>query len=146
MFKLYSKGCEYAMRALVYAAQQDTESGTRFQIGDVCDKLDIPEYFTRKVFQALVQGGFLDAVRGPSGGYMLNRPAEEINLIEIIQAVDGSTTFDQCVMGLPQCDGKKPCPLHEVWTSAKTNLLDQLKQKTLRDIVEVAKAGQKKKR
>lgn len=135
MFKLYSKGCEYAMRALIFAAQRDDGQGSRFQIGEVCEKLDIPESFTRKIFQALVQGGFLQAMRGPGGGYQLNRPPSEIPLIEIIEAVDGADTFNHCVMGLPECNGKKPCPLHEVWSSTKNTLLEHLGKKTLQDVL-----------
>lgn len=137
MFRLYSKGCEYALRALLEAA---SEGGIgRFQAGEVCQRAGIPEPFTRKVFQALVQAGFLKAARGPGGGYELSASPDEISLLEIIQAVDGNGTFDQCIMGLPQCGCENPCPLHHVWAQVKERLLIDLGSKKLRDLLEIRK-------
>ena len=134
MFKLYSKGCEYALRALTYAASH-SEDG-RFQAKDVCEKTDIPESFTRKVLQSLVQGGFLQAVRGPGGGYELTRPASEITLLDVIEAVEGEDTFDHCVLGFPSCGSKRPCPLHETWSQAKRQLMAQLERRTLQELAD----------
>lgn len=134
MFKLYSKGCEYALRALTYAATQTEKK--RFQIKEVCKKTGIPESFTRKVFQALTQGGFLQAVRGPGGGYELTRSAADITLLDVIKAVEGDDTFDHCVLGFPVCDAKCPCPLHETWRRARGQLLAQLERRTLQDLAD----------
>jgi len=136
VFKLYSKGCEYAIRALTQVILDG--SPERFQIKEVCERAGISESFTRKVFQSLVQGGFLEAHRGPGGGYGLKRPPEEITILEVIRAVEGEDTFDHCVMGLPQCNPKKPCPLHHAWASAKEELLAQLSVRTLRDVAHTA--------
>jgi len=136
MFRLYSKGCEYAFRALIHVVEGGEPQ--RFVAAEVCEKADIPEPFTRKVFQALVQGGFLVAVRGPGGGYCLKKRADEITLLELIKAVDGEDTFDHCILGLPSCGGNQPCPLHEDWAAVKGRLLTQLESKTLADLVEVA--------
>lgn len=136
MFKLYSKGCEYALRALTCAAVLN-ENG-RFQAKDVCAEAGIPESFSRKTFQALAQAGFLKALRGPGGGYMLMRPMDKITLLDVIHAVEGDDTFDNCVLGLPMCGSKQPCPLHITWKSVKTELLTQLKQQTLQDLADLA--------
>lgn len=133
MFRLYSKGCEYAVRAL---AQLAPVHGGRFQAKTICEKAGIPESFTRKVFQALVQTNFFDAVRGPGGGYALTKDPSEISLLEIIHAVDGVETFDGCIMGLDECNSAEPCPLHSVWAEAKSDLLAQLGSKTLQDLLD----------
>lgn len=134
MFRLYSKGCEYAIRALVHAAPRT--KGERFKAKVICEKAGIPESFTRKVFRSLVHGGFLEALRGPGGGYALRDDPDCISLLEIIRAVDGAGTFEGCVMGLDECSAIKPCPLHYVWNSAKNEMLDQLESKTLLDLCE----------
>ncbi len=137
MFRLYSKGCEYAIRALVHAAP--TKKGERFKAKVICEQAGIPESFTRKVFRALVHGGFLEALRGPGGGYALLEDPDRISLLEIIQAVDGADTFEGCVMGLEVCKSLKPCPLHYAWNSAKNEMLDQLESKTLWDLCEAVR-------
>ncbi|MBP8130782.1 MAG: Rrf2 family transcriptional regulator [Candidatus Hydrogenedentes bacterium] len=132
MFRLYSKGCEYAIRALLCVVPKGEVR--RFQAAEICKRVGIPEPYTRKVFQALVRGGFLRASRGPGGGYELTRDPRSITLLEVIRAVDGDGTFDQCVMGLPQCGSDRPCPLHPVWSEAKEQLLEQLARQTLEDL------------
>lgn len=133
MFKLYSKGCQYALRALTFVvAESDKE---RFQAKDICEKAEIPESFTRKVFQALVQGGFLNAHRGPGGGYSLKRAPSEITLLEVIRAVEGEDTFDHCVLGFTECGSAQPCPLHEVWVASREMLVDHLSSTTLDQMV-----------
>jgi Rrf2 family protein len=143
MFNLYSKGCEYTFRALMHVVRGDGVE--RFQATDVCRKAGIPESFTRKIFQSLVQGGLLKAVRGPGGGYVLTEHPADISLLRIIRAVDGEDTFDRCIMGLPHCGGKRPCPLHEVWAEAKERLLERLEAKTLQDLLDTSDAISKRK-
>jgi Rrf2 family protein len=140
MFRLYSKGCEYAIRALTLLPSPD--EGVRFQTKEICERAGIPESFTRKVFQALVQAGFLEASRGPGGGYALCQPPSEISLLSIIKVVDGEDTFAGCVMGLPKCDSLKPCPLHATWALAKGRLLAQLEAKTLQDLINTVRSRQ----
>jgi Rrf2 family protein len=132
MFKLYSKGCQYALRALTFASA--AAPGTRFQARDLCEKAEIPEPITRKVFQALTQGGFLQAHRGPGGGYSLTRDPAEITLLEVIQAVEGKDTFDGCVLGFSECGQANPCPMHHIWVSTKKNLLENLSSTTLSEL------------
>mgnify|MGYP001329884661 CR=1 FL=1 len=135
MFKLYSRGCEYALRALMHIQR---ENGTeRFQAKEVCDRAGVPEAFTRKVFQSLVQAGVFDAARGPGGGYVLTKRSEEITLLEFIKAVDGEDSFDHCIMGLPECGGEHPCPLHPAWAATKDIMLRRLAETTLKDLIEL---------
>lgn len=139
MFRLYSKGCEYALRALICVAPE--EEKRRFQAAEVCRKVGIPEPYTRKVFQALTKGGFLRAVRGPGGGYELQREPADISLLEVICAVDGEETFDQCILGLPECGTRAPCPLHGVWEKEKKQLLKLLAAHTLQDLVQIKQSN-----
>jgi Rrf2 family transcriptional regulator, iron-sulfur cluster assembly transcription factor len=133
LFRLYSKGCEYTIRALVHVAS--TDGRERFQAKVICDAVGIPEPFTRKVLQSLVQGGFLEAARGPGGGYALTEDPSRVSLLAIILAVDGKDTFDRCILGLRTCGTDAPCPLHETWTLTKEHLLAQLESLTLGDLV-----------
>ena len=137
MFRLYSKGCEYAIRALAHVSQ--SPQNVRFQAKTICEKAGIPESFTRKVFQALVQADFLEAARGPGGGYALTKDPNVISLLEVIQAVDGEETFEGCIMGLEECNAEKPCPLHAVWTNAKGGLMNQLEARTLMDLIDTVR-------
>jgi len=135
MFRLYSKGCEYAIRALTHLAPKNGKQ--KFLAKDVCKKAGIPEFFTRKTFQALVKGGFLKATPGPGGGYQLMSAPKDISLLSIIKAVDGKESFDQCVLGLPKCDDTQPCSLHHTWLGVKGKLCSDLQAKTLQDLIDI---------
>lgn len=139
MFKLYSKSCQYALRALVYAAAPET--GGRVQAKDICEQAGVPESFTRKTLQSLVQTGFLAAQRGPGGGYTLSRPPQAISLMEVIKAIDGEDTFDYCVLGMAECSGEHPCPLHALWLKSKQPLMKNLCQTTLHDLMVATSRG-----
>lgn len=142
MFRLYSKGCEYAIRALVYAARKrDT---LNFTAKEVCRKARIPESFTRKVFQSLVKENYLQAVPGNSGGYRLSKDPSKVSILEIVKAVDGKDVFDHCIMGSStKCSNKRPCPMHSTWDNTKKHLLLQLESKQLQDLVEIFQSSAK---
>ncbi|MCA9393978.1 MAG: Rrf2 family transcriptional regulator [Candidatus Omnitrophica bacterium] len=139
MFRLYSKGCEYALRALTGIPLDRVED--KISAIDLCAAAGIPEPFTRKALQVLSQTGFLKAVPGPGGGYRLTRHPKEITLLEIVLAVDGKDTFDGCLMGLAQCNDRKPCPVHETWKGVKGQLLKKLERKTLYELMKVQQLG-----
>jgi Rrf2 family protein len=134
VFKLYSKGCEYAIRALVFVVTE--HDGERFQASTICEQVGVPEPYTRKILQALVHDGLLKAVRGPSGGYQLTREPDDISVLSVILAVDGQDSFDGCIMGLSKCGSEQPCPLHEVWAPAKEGLMERLKGVTLQHMID----------
>ena len=134
MFRLYSKACEYAIRAFLCLA--DKHEGINLTARDVCRKARIPEAYTRKVFQALVRGKYLGAVPGNGGGYRLLRKPNKVSIIEIIQAVDGKDTFERCIMGVSRCSCRRPCLLHSTWEASKKKLLEELAVRNLGDLVQ----------
>lgn len=127
---IYSKTCEYALRALSYLASK--ESRVLTMIPEVSRKTGVPAPYIAKIFQSLVRSGILESQRGPTGGFAFKRPPETISLFEIIETIDDvSPLVNQCVMGLDECSSANACPLHVVWSRAKSNVLDTLKCTTL---------------
>jgi Rrf2 family protein len=137
IFKLYSKGCEYTIRALVQALVGNNDGN--FSPSKICRKTKIPEPYTRKIFQALSKKGLLKATSGPGGGYSLIKHPKDISLLEIIKAVDGENIFNKCILGFAKCGGRNPCPIHKTWEIVKKTLIDQLSVKTLNDIIKIEK-------
>lgn len=133
MFTLYSKGCEYTLRALICGLEMTHGEG--FRVEDACREADVPESFTRKGFQRLVHQGVLKTVRGPGGGYRLKGNASDISILEIVKLVDGEETYERCVMGLSQCGDKEPCPIHEIWKTTKKKFVGELRQTSLEQMI-----------
>jgi len=117
---LLSKACEYGIRSVLYLT--DGPTGTYVPIRSISDALGIPYHFLAKVVQTLAQADVLTSSRGPNGGIALARPASQISLKEIVVALDGDDIFTECVLGLPGCGARKPCPLHEQWAPARDRI------------------------
>jgi Rrf2 family protein len=85
--KLLSISCGNALRALTHIAG---EAGNRpLASRHITAAGGIPDPFLRKVLRILVSAQVLRSGKGPNGGYSLARPASEITLLEVVEAVDG---------------------------------------------------------
>lgn len=113
-----------------------TRNGKIFSAKDICKRLGIPEFYTRKGLQVLSRLGILKSIKGPGGGYELAGSAGKLSVLRIIHAVDGKNTFSHCVMGLPRCNEKNPCAIHEIWAHSKKKLLNDLNAILLCDLVD----------
>lgn len=133
MFSLYSKACEYTLRALICGLEKTNGKG--FRVEDACREAEVPESFTRKGFQRLVHRGILKTVRGPGGGYWLKGNASDISILEIVKLLDGDESYERCVMGLSQCSDKAPCPIHEIWKKMRKKLIGELRQTSLEQMI-----------
>lgn len=133
MLHLYSKGCEYAIQALTTISRKECRDG--FSIRSVCEKAEIPEFFTRKVFQALVKNRVLTAKRGPGGGYRFNKNPEKVSILSIIHAIDGKQVFDRCVIKNVRCEDEEHCSLHPMWMRTRADLIKQLEKRTVAELI-----------
>ena len=140
MTVIFSKKCEYGLRAVLYlAARNDTDS---INSEEISSKLNIPKEFISKILQSLTESGLISSKKGKNGGFSLAKDPSKIRLIDIVSAIDGMDMFNNCVLGFPHCSPDHPCPLHEKWGALRTNAynmltdetLDKLKEKTLRKI------------
>ncbi len=134
MSLIFSRQCEYALQAVLYLALQSPEKMT--PIKDLAKQLDIPSPFLAKILQNLTRQGLLASLKGPTGGFALARPAKDITLFHIINAVDGDDFMNNCVLGFPDCSGKNPCSVHEKWAGLRDAIYEMLVGK---NIVQMAK-------
>lgn len=132
-----SRRADYSVRAMVDVAlaSRDDVILTR----EIAERQDIPLVFLTKIITRLVQADLLRAYRGAKGGIVLARPAEEINLREIVEAVEGPIALNRCVKVPSQCKRDGTCPMHEVWCQAQNDLLHRLDQTHLASLVQNVK-------
>lgn len=135
-----SKSSEYAIRTVLYIAIRNENH--YLPVHEIAEELQIPFHFLSKIIQTLSKYNIVSSVRGPKGGVTLARPAEQINLLEIIHAIDGPYAFNGCILGLPGCGKANPCPLHDQWATAKENVVSIFTNTT---IAELAKKVQEEK-
>ncbi len=126
---IYSKTCEYALRALAYLASR--KQGSYVVTSEISRKTEVPEPYIAKIFQGLEKTGLLQSRRGPAGGIVLIKPPDKISLYEVVQAVDDTAVFGDCIMGLNECSAARACPLHAVWSGTKYKMLAKLRETTV---------------
>ncbi len=129
---LLSRACEYGLRASFYLAAQKADG--YLPIRAIGETLGISVPFLTKVLQQLTQAGLLASSRGPSGGVVLARAAEQVTLHDVVVAIDGPELFTECVLGLPGCGSQLPCPLHANWTVERERLRALFSTTTLADV------------
>jgi Rrf2 family protein len=131
---LYSRPCEYALRALTHISSNLDMELIRAQ--EIAEAENLPAPFLAKLLQQLARAGVLISVKGPKGGFGLARPPEEISLMEVVSAVDGEDDFKRCAVGLSECNDEMPCPLHDTWKPFRLKILDYMLGKSLADLAD----------
>ena len=119
---------DYAIRALIHLANSDGFPVAASTIGEA---MDIPTGFLQQVLRELQQAGLVTSRPGPSGGYALARPAEEITVLAIVEALEGPLRTSECALRGGPCHWDDVCALHWVWSSARDALCDELAGATL---------------
>ncbi len=127
-----TRGGEYAIRAMTYLAR--FPQGHVVSLRDIGRAQDIPESFLAKILQSLVHSGLAVSQRGAHGGFAMARPAVEITLRDVVEAVDGPISLNQCVLWPEDCARSGGCELHMVWVRAQTRLMEVLDSVTLREL------------
>ncbi len=104
---------DYAVRAVLELALQPP--GVRLSCETIAQRNTIPLAFLTKICSRLATEGILFNQRGVKGGVQLARPAEEINLLQVVEAIDGPITFNRCNRTPSECVRSRTCPVHPVW-------------------------------
>ncbi|MBV6429743.1 MAG: HTH-type transcriptional regulator IscR [Haliscomenobacter sp.] len=105
-------------------------------IKEISEQLDISFHFLTKILQTLTQEGLLRSLRGPAGGVTLNQKTKDINVLEVILLFEGKSFFDTCILGLPGCGERKPCPMHDFWKQTQSSLQEKFRTTTLAELSE----------
>lgn len=113
---MLSKACEYAIKAMIFI-ESCSKTERKISLPEIAEAIGSPAAYTSKVLQQLRKNKFLNSTIGARGGFRIPKK-RSINLAEIIHAIDGDI-FNQCVLGLPTCSSKNPCPLHEKYREIK---------------------------
>jgi Rrf2 family protein len=127
---IFSKTCEYAIRAVFYIAHKSAD-GKRIGIKDVASGIDSPELYLAKILQDLSRKGLIKSIKGPHGGFYLEADSLARPLSDIVEAIDGPGLFTGCALGLKQCSEIQPCPLHDEFKSIRGQIKRLLNETTI---------------
>lgn len=137
-----SDGVEWGLHCAALVAL--VPSGMALPASRLAEYHGVPSAYLAKHLQSLSRAGILQAVPGPRGGYALARPATEITMLDVVEAIDGVESAFQCTeirrrgpTALPAREYRVPCSVHAVMDRADAAWRDELRAITLADLVQM---------
>lgn len=127
---IFSRTCEYAIRAMFYIAKR-SQQGHRAGIKEIAEHIDSPEHFLAKILQKLSKEGLVESAKGPNGGFYLDAANFNRPLADIVNAFEGDRIFIGCAMGLSYCSEENPCPLHNDFKKIRNRITCMLQETTI---------------
>ncbi len=131
-----SKRGEYALRGLIHIALH--QGGELVRLQDLARKENIPFKFLESILRDLTKLGLLRSKRGSGGGYVLNRPADQITLGQVIRLLDGPLAPIRCVSKTAyapcSCPDEGTCGLRSVMQDVRDLIAGVLDSTTLDDV------------
>ena len=137
---MFSKSCEYAIKAMIFVAQKSKEE-TRVGVKEIAKGTDSPEHFIAKIMQELGRKRLVQSIKGPNGGFYMTERDFKISISDIVKAMDGDKLYSDCVLGLKACSEKKPCPVHFEFKEIKKRLIHMIENNTIGDFNEKLDSG-----
>ena len=139
--RLSTRG-RYAVMAMVELASRGGAVCARGKVGrpvslaEIADAQLLSLAYLEQLFARLRRNGLVASVRGPGGGYRLGRPANDITLADITDAVEETIRATRCEDGGPGCVAGRRCLTHDLWAELAEQIRLFLANVTLADVVE----------
>jgi Rrf2 family iron-sulfur cluster assembly transcriptional regulator len=122
---------DYAVRAMLVLARDPDTQRTAAQLADLTA---IPVSFVPQVLGDLVRAGLVANRRGRAGGYRLARPAADVHLLAVVEAVEGDTRRRTCVLRGGPCRRDGACDAHDAFANAQEAMAGSLAAVSLADV------------
>lgn len=135
--KLINKQTDYALQALLNIAKSPDKIVSS---ADLYESLGLPRAILRKVLQILQKEGILDSTKGSGGGFKLATRPEKIFLLDLINIFEGKVSFVNCLFRKRLCAHRATCPIRKRIKAIELTVIEQLKNITLKQLLEDVKA------
>lgn len=123
-----TRQADYALRAMLYLAKM--EPGQRAATSQIAEEQHIPPSFLAKIISQLSIAGLIHTSRGARGGVSLARTPEEITILEVVEAIDGPISLNECTHSATSCAFGETCPLRPLWCETQADLVQRLRSTT----------------
>ncbi len=138
---MLSNSSKYAIKAVLFLAVNSNEN-KKVMIKDISKPINVPQAYIAKLLQELSKQKIISSTRGPNGGFYLSDNNRKQSIMSIIDVIDGEEKLSFCMLSLKECDNEKPCPLHKIAYTYRSELLNRLNEKTIEDLAIEIKSGE----
>ena len=123
---------DYGVRAILHLS--GLPFGDIVQTKEIAASEDIPAKYLPSIIRTLARAGLIRTMRGNQGGVTLARPPEEINLLEVIEAIEGPIILVPCMRGPNSCEHEDDCRFLPVCRIIQSQMTGQLEGTTFADM------------
>ncbi len=123
---------DYGIRSVLYLARQPFKKISF--VHEISEEYKIPQSFLAKILQKLVKAKIVRSYRGVKGGFSLAKPAKDITMLDVLQAIEGKLYLNICIMDKKKCSFSKHCPVSGVWVDAQSKVSEVLKKKNFEEL------------
>ncbi len=132
---MLSNASKYAIRTVLFLAKNSSPK-KKFGSKEIAESLDIPQQFIAKILQKLAKAKIISSAKGPGGGFYTTKNNLKRNILDILKVFEKNDIFSECFLGLPVCDDKNPCPVHDIVSVFKNALLERFEDKDIKTIAD----------
>jgi Rrf2 family protein len=142
---MFSTRAEYGVRVMVELARHGVDGDREcVSLSEIADGDGLPLAYLEHLAARLRKAGLVESRRGARGGYLLARPAEEISMAEVVEALEGSIAPIECIsegadghlICTRETETDHVCPTKLLWTRVRGSVVRTLEETRLSDLVQ----------
>ncbi len=137
---MLSNSSKYAIKAVLFLALHSSKD-KKILAKDISKPINVPQAYIAKLLQPLVKENIVSSIKGPKGGFYLDEVNLNKSVMSIIMVIDGEDKWNACMLSLEKCNEEKPCPMHAILSASRNKILNNLKDKTIKDVILSLKTG-----
>lgn len=128
-----TKASEYSLRATA-ALVEFYENDKTATVAEIAVGEAIPESFLRKLLKPLIRADIVRSERGYSGGITLAKSPKDISVLDVIEAVDGKLSLNDCVLNPTECGLISRCAIYGLWAETTELITNHLSDYSIQDV------------
>lgn len=138
---MFSTRAEYGVRVMVELARRDGQGPV--SLSEIAAADQLPLAYLEHLVARLRRAGLVESRRGARGGYLLARPASDVTMAEVVEALEGTIAPIECISQSPdgtlvcsrEADADHICPTKLLWTRVRGSIVRTLEDTSLADLV-----------
>ncbi len=116
---------DYAIRCVLHLAGKKDEV---LMLNEISRKNNIPKSFLAKILQKLTKAEIVKSYRGVKGGYQIAREPADLDLLDIVETIQGPLVLNKCIVDRKACSRKNFCTVHPLWNIMVECMIDKMKK------------------
>jgi Rrf2 family protein len=122
-----TREADYAVRCVLFLSQ---ETDRVVSANEISESMSVPKTFLAKILQRLSKSRIVRSSQGVAGGFELVNKPDKVNILEVIEAIQGPTAVNVCAVDEHNCDLSSTCPVHPVWVELREDIENKLKKES----------------